>query len=307
MRQRTFSRPIRVCVLGLAALVSSCLAWRTAQVHHASLVFSHYFGGRTGTCDLRHSFDGEAITRLQEANFEELSAASRVTASDAVYQKWSTPLGEYWMPRASGNALLYDLAEQKRNIYGDRIRKGDVVLDCGANVGVFVRKSLAAGASKVIAIDPAPESVECLRRNFVREIAAGTVVVCPKGVWDKDDVLNLAIDPRNSAEDSFVRKIENPGLVAVPLTTIDKLVGELGLSRVDFIKMDIEGAERKAIAGAENTIKRFRPRMALCIYHVSGDEIAIPRMVRALVPGYAVGQSCLCALNRVQPEVAFFY
>jgi FkbM family methyltransferase len=300
-------RSFLAAAIGLSAIVPLGLVWRQAQIHHVSLVFSHYFAGRAGNCTLRQSFEGESISRLQQANFLQLSAASRVAESDGVYQQWSTPLGDYWVPKASGNALLYDLAEQKRNIYGTRIRSGDVVLDCGANVGVFVRKSLDAGAGKVIAIEPAPDNVECLHRNFPREIAAGRVVVYPKGVWDRDDVLKLAVDPGNSAKDSFVRPIAHANFVEAPLTTIDKLAAELNLPRVDFIKMDIEGAERKAIAGASRTIAQFHPRMALCIYHVGGDEVAIPRMVRALVPGYAVDQTCLCAVDRVEPEVALFH
>jgi len=105
---------------------------------------------------------------------------------------------------ASGDALIYDLAEQKRNIYGNRIRPGDVVLDAGANIGVFTRKALWAGASKVVAIEPAPENLECLQRNFAAEIADGRVVLYPKGVWDKDDVLKLRVDPTDSARDTFV-------------------------------------------------------------------------------------------------------
>ena len=293
-------------MLGLSALVPVSLAWKTLEIHHASLVFSHYFGGRTGTCDLKHSFQGEAIARLQQENFEVLKAASRVAESDGVYQKWTTPRGDYWMPQASGDALLYDLAEQQRNIYGTRIRPGDVVLDCGANVGVFVRKSLDAGAGRIVAIEPAPENVECLRRNFTGEIAAGRVVIYAKGVWDKDDVLKLSVDPVNSAKDTFVRAIENPNFVEVPLTTIDQMVAELKLPRVDFIKMDIEGAEQKAIRGAQSTIRNFRPRMALSIYHLPEDQVAIPKMVRALVPGYDYDQTCLCGTDRVQPEVGFF-
>ena len=61
------------------------------------------------------------------------------------------------------------------------VRPGDVVLDCGANIGVFVRESLDAGAKTVVAIEPAPENIECLRRNFKDEIAAGRVIVYPEG------------------------------------------------------------------------------------------------------------------------------
>jgi ribosomal protein L11 methylase PrmA len=62
------------------------------------------------------------------------------------------------MPTASGNALEYDIAEQMRNIYGAKIGPGDVVLDAGANVGVFTRKALWLGAGKVIAIDHRPRT-----------------------------------------------------------------------------------------------------------------------------------------------------
>jgi hypothetical protein len=91
------------------------------------------------------------------------------------------------------------------------------------------------------------------------------------------------------------------------VTTIDNMVQELGLARVDFIKMDIEGAEQKAIAGARKTIARFRPGMALCIYHLKDDPRAIPALVKQINPAYRVKQTCLCAADRVQPEVAFFY
>ena len=210
------------------------------------------------------------------------------------------------MPTASGDALIYDLAEQKRNIYGHGVHPGDVVLDAGANIGVFTRKALWAGASKVIAIEPGPENLECLRRNFAAEIADGRVVLYPKGIWDKDDVLKLQVDPANSARDTFVTPIEGAQFIEAPLTTVDKMVVELRLTKVDFIKMDIEGAERKAIMGARNTIAKFRPRMALCIYHVKGDETMVPKLVHDAVPDYKVTKTCLCAPDRVQPEVAFF-
>jgi FkbM family methyltransferase len=263
--------------------------------------------GRAGNCTLRQSFESEALARWQHQNFEQIRASSKVIRSDGKYSLWSTPAGEYWVPALSVDAVIYDLGEQRRNIYGSRIHPGDVVLDAGANVGVFTRKALAAGAEKVIAIEPAPENLECLRRNFAAEIADGRVVVYPKGVWDKDDVLKLSVDPVNSARDSFVRRIENAQFISIPLTTVDNIVEELHLAKVDFIKMDIEGAEAKAVVGAKKTIARYRPGMALCIYHVAGDETMIPKLVHDAVPDYHVSQTCLCALDRIQPEVAFFY
>jgi FkbM family methyltransferase len=277
-----------------------------ARAHHAFLVLSHYLNGRVGNCNLSESFEGEALSRLQLANVDAIRAASKVVRRDEQYSLWETPAGPFWIPTASGDAVIYDLGEQRRNIYGTNIHRGDIVLDTGANVGVFTRKALWAGAAKVIAIEPGPENLECLRRNFAAEIAEGRVVLVPKGAWDKDDVLRLSIDPVSSARDSFVRPIENARYIEAPLTTIDKIVEELRLPRVDFIKMDIEGAEQKAVAGAKKTLAANRPRMALCIYHVAGDETMVPKLVTNIVADYRVSKTCLCAQDRVQPEVAFF-
>ena len=290
----------------LAVVALSTAGLNLARSHHVYLVLSHYLGGRAGNCSLEESFQGEALSRLQYTTVGEVRAASRIIREDGRYAWWSTPEGEFWVPAASGDAVMYDLGEQMRNIYGTGIRPGDIVLDAGANVGVFTRKALWAGAAKVIAIEPAPENLECLRRNFAAEIADGRVVVYPKGVWDKDDVLKLRVDPTDSARDTFVRQIENAQLVEAKLTTIDKLVAELKLPKVDFIKMDIEGAEQKAIVGAKKTIARFRPRMALCVYHLKDDDVMVPKLVHDIVADYRVTQTCLCAPDRVQPEVAFF-
>jgi FkbM family methyltransferase len=284
----------------MAALVN------VAGVHHAGLVLSHYFGGRVGNCSLMEAFQAENLSRLQAANVEEIRAGSCIVRTDGQYTLWSTTDGEYWLPARSRDGVIYDLGEQKRNIYGTHIRPGDIVLDAGANVGVFTRKALNFGAAKVIAIEPGPENVECLRRTFAAEIATGRVVVYPKGIWDKDDVLKFKIDPTDSAKDSFVRNVENAEYVEAQLTTVDKLVAELQRPRVDFIKMDIEGAEQKAVVGARQTITRFHPRMALCIYQIKGDEIQVPKLVHDADPSYQVRETCFCGKDQITPEVALF-
>jgi FkbM family methyltransferase len=294
-------------VFSMVALVPVVALVNVAAVHHSGLVLSHYFQGRAGNCSLVEAFQAENLSRLQASNVEEIGAGSRVIRKDERYSLWSTPDGEYWLPNGSHDGVIYDLGEQKRNIYGTHIHRGDIVLDAGANIGVFTRKALNFGASKVIAIEPGPENVECLRRTFAKEIAEGRVVVYPKGIWDKDDVLKFKIDPVDSAKDTFVRDIDNAQYVEAPLTTVDKLVAELQLPRVDFIKMDIEGAEQRAVVGSKDTIGRFHPRMSLCIYHVKGDEVNVPRLVHDAYPNYQVKKTCFCGKDRITPEVAFFY
>lgn len=62
----------------------------------------------------------------------------------------------------------------------------------------------------------------------------------------------------------------------MPLTTIDRIVDELHLQRVDLIKMDIEGSEKPALQGAARTIRRFNPRLTIATEHNADDYKAIP-------------------------------
>jgi Trk K+ transport system NAD-binding subunit len=65
-----------------------------------------------------------------------------------------------------------------------------------------------------------------------------------------------------------------------------ELVEELGLEKVDFIKMDIEGAEVDALIGAEETISQFKPKLAICTYHRPTDPIEIRRILLKYNPNY---------------------
>lgn len=65
-----------------------------------------------------------------------------------------------------------------------------------------------------------------------------------------------------------------------------KLDDILGDDKVTFIKMDIEGAEEKALLGAERSIKKWKPQLAICIYHKQNDLWRIPFLVHSMVPEY---------------------
>jgi hypothetical protein len=94
----------------------------------------------------------------------------------------------------------------------------------------------------------------------------------------------------------------------VRVTTIDRMVAELELPRVDFISMDIEGAEKPALRGALDTLRKFRPRMAIASEHLPDDTVAIPQTVRAMVPDYAVicGQ-CELMRDHLLAQVLWFH
>ena len=95
--------------------------------------------------------------------------------------------------------------------------------------------------------------------------------------------------------------------ITVPVRPLDDIVDELRLDRVDFIKMDIEGAERQAVEGARRTIQRFRPRMALCTYHMVDDPVAVPEATLKIQSDYRVHAKELDVnWEDTRPKILFF-
>ncbi|MGH9658129.1 MAG: FkbM family methyltransferase, partial [Bryobacteraceae bacterium] len=226
--------------------------------------------GRNPVCPLPLALQAQAMIDEHIATMARISAASRVIRTDGDLELWQTPAGEYWIPKGAkssnhqggGDTLSSILAESQRRIYGKGetgVKPADIVIDGGAHVGTFTRQSIQDGASLVIAVEPSPKNVECLRRNLEKEIAAGKVIVYTKGVWDTETTLAFHVDDESTARDTIVEGPAGKGDILVPVTTIDRLAEELKLPRVDFIKMDIEGSERRALAGARTTIGKFKP------------------------------------------------
>ena len=188
--------------------------------------------------------------------------------------------GSFWMP-AGAAGLAYLLAEHDWLAEGApnlTVRPGDIVIDCGAHVGVFTAKALAFGAAKVVSVEPNPTNLECLRRNFAKEISSGRVVLVPEAVWSSEGTLQLNMGISTS-QDSLVRSVGG-GTMDISSTTVDRLVERLGLEKVDYIKMDIEGAEREALKGAMETLRHHRPRLMLDSYHLKDDSAVLPKIIR---------------------------
>jgi hypothetical protein len=75
--------------------------------------------------------------------------------------------------------------------------------------------------------------------------------------------------------------------INVSSIAIDDLVTRENIEKVDFIKMDIEGAEANALVGAQKTIAKFRPKLAICVYHKKDDFYSIPTLINQICPDYS--------------------
>ncbi len=267
--------------------------------------------GRSPVCSLRQAMNSPEVVREHYDRIDRVRSASRVVEEDSEgFELWETPKGQFWVPSGSAETMIWVVAKHESDMYDPpniSIHPGDIVLDCGAHVGVLARQALAAGADLVVAIEPAPRTLVALKRNMADEIAAGRVIVYEKGVWNKEETMVFYSDA-DSALSRVMHPHEDHSLgTQVPLTTIDKIVEELQLERVDFIKMDIEGAERKALVGARNTLAKRKPRLALAGYHLEDDQTKIPEIVLAAQPDYDM-RCGLCSEKDywIVPAVLYF-
>jgi len=149
----------------------------------------------------------------------------------------------------------------------------DVVLDCGAFNG---NSAIALGRhcpdGRVYAFEPNPAMLDVLKRNVAKS-GLKNIEVIPAGLAQEKTKLRFKRDGAASRPDP-------KGDVEVDVISIDSWVAERKLQSVDFIKFDIEGFEQPALRGCIHTIRHFRPKLAISIYHLFNDFTMIPRMVQ---------------------------
>jgi FkbM family methyltransferase len=166
-----------------------------------------------------------------------------------------------------------------------------IVLDCGANIGVFARMALDRGAEKVVCFEPSPLTADCLDLTFRSEIESGRLVVVRKGVWDRTETLRFSASNQANPGSHTIVQGDAPDTITIEVTTVDSLVKQLGLARVDFIKMDIEGAEERALRGASETIRAFRPRLGIGTEHtedIAANNARVIQTLKTIDPSYRV-------------------
>jgi hypothetical protein len=89
--------------------------------------------------------------------------------------------------------------------------------------------------------------------------------------------------------------------VKVKTMTSDSFCKEYNVERVDFIKIDTEGSEREILKGAKETIRRFKPRMAIAAYHLPDDKKMIPELVVSIRDDYKFK-----LVNKGEEDLFFF-
>ena len=163
---------------------------------------------------------------------------------------------------------------------------GDVAIDCGACWGettVYFAHEVGA-QGRVLSFEFIPTNLAVLRRNLEANLPlAGRIDVVENPLWMTSGNTLYYVDwgpgSRVSPDPS-----RYPGADRCSTVSIDDAVSTRQVPRVDFIKMDIEGAELPSLKGAERTLRAHRPKLAISLYHQLSDFVTIPRYLESLEP-----------------------
>jgi FkbM family methyltransferase len=193
---------------------------------------------------------------------------------------------EIWVKCGASNVAASFLSGQ---YYFDRdgIRiapePGDHVIDGGGCLGDTALAFAADVGDKgrVYTFDPMLRHCDIMREAFqMNSDLAAHIDLFDVGLSDTDSARDAAHSTTTAV--NFGARLEE----GLPTRTIDSLVNANQIKRVDLIKLDVEGSELAALHGGENTLRHWRPKLAISLYHRPEDFFAIPLWLDTLECGY---------------------
>ncbi|MFZ1371312.1 MAG: FkbM family methyltransferase [Ferruginibacter sp.] len=155
-------------------------------------------------------------------------------------------------------------------------KPGAVIIDIGAHIGLFsvIAAQVAGKTGKVYAFEPAPGTYALLQKTVSINHAGTVIETFQKAVGKANGKITFFVsDNRADNSNSLVNYKDDRSLhgIDVAVTSIDDFVREKNISRLDFIKIDVEGAEYDTLLGAVHTLKHVRPA---CIVAIHPEPIA---------------------------------
>jgi FkbM family methyltransferase len=169
------------------------------------------------------------------------------------------------------------------------IEKDDVLIDAGANFGLFsiFSSHIIGKEGKIYSFELVERTKEFLEKNIKNNNIDNCIVV-KKALGESNKEVDIFINDKNLEESSLVINNLLRRKEKIKQIKLDDFIKDNNIQKVDFIKADIEGAERNMLRGAEKTIKKFKPKIAICTYHLPDEPEVIENILKEFVPEYKI-------------------
>ena len=188
--------------------------------------------------------------------------------------------------KLSGDISYLDDCESKEEETAKTLLDPEIIrdyADLGAYNGDTIRRliPLAPNLRHIVAFEPDRRNFRKLSEYAETVADKYSIIPLPLAAWsDKETLIMDASGNRNANLADAARAKKT---VAVEADSLDNRLGPL---KPDYIKYDVEGSEREALLGSAETIRRFRPRLLVSLYHRSEDLFALPLLLKELAPDY---------------------
>ena len=176
------------------------------------------------------------------------------------------------------------ILEQYRYKNYVHVQKNDVCIDAGGCLGDTSLYFMQNGAKEVYTFEIDKLNIDCLKGTVSINPYEKNIHIVESALADREGIIKYLPDPTNPGAGRIVQE-NYPGAYDVPVTTVDRYCEEHDI-QPSFIKMDIEGSEINALKGAKNTILKYKPRLAICIYHSIDHRWEIPLLLKEWLPNY---------------------
>jgi FkbM family methyltransferase len=154
-----------------------------------------------------------------------------------------------------------------------QVKQNDIVLDAGANCGhlsIYFSKRVGSGGT-VFAVEPDLINIERIKKNMsLNSDLSSNIIIQELLLWNDNTVIDFYEAGTVGSSAIWIPDIQN--VVKKEAIKIDDWVDLNNLQKLDFIKMDIEGAEIEALEGCKNTILSMKPNFAIASYHIINNE-----------------------------------
>ena len=171
---------------------------------------------------------------------------------------------------------------EERELLRARLAPGCTFLDIGANIGAYALfvAAFAGPRARILAVEPQPDVFDRLTYNIAQN-PFGTVKAVACAVADKAGELTLFVDPRNRGESSLkIVGTNEGGQIRVPAVTLLDLARSEGITRIDAIKLDVEGAEDLILEPFfRNAPAALHPRLLLVENGTAQWQIDLPALL----------------------------
>lgn len=165
-----------------------------------------------------------------------------------------------------------------------KIEPGDIVIDGGACYGDTAIYFSAKGAKKVYSFEFLKENLDIFDKNInMNPQYKDKIELIQKPLSDKSGEKLYAV---SNGPGTSVTNVYSDGAEEFETITIDDLVAQNNIEKIDFIKLDVECSEAAVLKGAINTIRKFKPKLAICVYHKKDDLWTIPQLIKEILPEY---------------------